>query len=91
MKEHRLKTINPYFQQVWEGNKKFELRKNDRNYEVGDEVILEEYNSESQKYSGRQIRVIITYLLYEYADVLKEGYIIFSFDIICRGNKEYIY
>ena len=39
---HHLKTETEYYQQVEKGNKNFELRKNDRNFQVGDMLYLEE-------------------------------------------------
>ena len=36
MKLHNLKIISEYWDQVWLGNKTFELRQDDRDYEVGD-------------------------------------------------------
>jgi ribosomal protein S17 len=42
MTEHELKTWRPYFEDVWEGRKAFEVRKNDRDFQVGDRVILRE-------------------------------------------------
>ena len=39
---HILKIIPEYFIEVENGNKSFELRKNDRGFEVGDLVIMEE-------------------------------------------------
>ena len=35
MKKHLLKTINPYFQDVWDNKKTFEIRLNDRDFKVG--------------------------------------------------------
>ena len=35
MKKHILKTINPYFQDVWDNKKTFEIRLNDRDFKVG--------------------------------------------------------
>ena len=32
-KTHKLKTVQPYYNKVISGEKKFEYRKNDRNYE----------------------------------------------------------
>ena len=65
--EHRLKTIQPYFDDVKNGIKKFELRKNDRNYEVGDTLILEEWldtgNVLTSYYSGQVIRKNVIYVL----------------------------
>lgn len=40
---HHLKTKPEYFQAVINGKKPFEIRYNDRNFQVGDRVILEEY------------------------------------------------
>ena len=39
---HYLKTETEYFQAIERGEKKFELRKNDRNFQVYDMVHLEE-------------------------------------------------
>ena len=38
-----LKTLPDYFQAVIDGKKPFEIRENDRDFKVGDRVILEEY------------------------------------------------
>jgi hypothetical protein len=43
---HKLKTWPPFFKDVLLRKKRFELRKNDRDFRVGDEVILVEYDSE---------------------------------------------
>ena len=37
---HELKTCPEYFEQVRNGNKPFEVRKNDRYFSEGDEVLL---------------------------------------------------
>ena len=47
---HELKTYPKYFQETIEGNKPFEIRKNDRNFQVGDVLILKEWDN--IKYSG---------------------------------------
>jgi len=79
MNIHRLKTINPYFDSVWDGEKRFELRNNDRDFQVGDEIYLQEYDSETETYLGREVRGKIIYVLTEFEDVIKEGYCIFGF------------
>jgi ASC-1-like (ASCH) protein len=70
---HELKILPQYFKEVKEGNKTFELRKNDRGFEVGDTLVLEEY--ENGHYTGENIKKEISYIL---ADAqfygLKEGY-----------------
>lgn len=45
---HYLKTITDHFQEVWDGNKPFEIRKNDRKFHTGDILILGEGIGETQ-------------------------------------------
>ena len=42
MKYHELKTVTPEFQAIQDGSKRFEFRKDDRGFEVGDVLILRE-------------------------------------------------
>lgn len=75
---HKLKTVQPFFTEVKEGKKKFELRKNDRDFKVGDILILEEYDPEdkdepSQGYSGKLFAVRVDYILENYTGV-EAGY-----------------
>jgi hypothetical protein len=60
---HRLKTWPEYFQAVASDEKNFEVRQNDRNFKVGDIVVLEEYDPEKKEYTGRQELRVITYIL----------------------------
>ncbi len=43
MMVHEIKSEQPYYDLVREGIKKFEVRFNDRNYEVGDVLHLQEF------------------------------------------------
>jgi len=78
MAKHYLKTVQPFFSDVKNGTKTFELRRNDRNFQVGDVVCLLEYDAESQSLSGNQVNVRITYLLQDWPG-LAVGFCIFSF------------
>lgn len=80
MKIPHLKTINPYFSAVFQGMKNFEVRLNDRDFKVGDEVLLQEYDLETKEYSGREVRAEITYILKDY-EAIKPGYVVFGFKI----------
>ena len=80
MKVHKLKTVQPYFQECWSQSKTFEVRKNDRHFEVGDEVHLQEYDAKTKTYSGKEIRGTILYVLKNFV-ALEEGYVVFSFCI----------
>ncbi len=63
---HALKMYENFFEAVASGEKTFEVRKNDRNYQVGDILALNEYKlNESGKgsYTGRHLIVKVTYIL----------------------------
>lgn len=64
---HMLKTLPNYFEAVRCGNKTFEIRKNDRNFQIGDTLVLQEYldtqNTQSiGGFTGREISRRITYI-----------------------------
>ena len=78
MTEHKLKTRPEYFNAVISGEKKFELRKNDRNYQIGDSFTLMEW-SIANGYTGRQYSGRIKYVLKDYPQYgLADGYCIFA-------------
>lgn len=73
--KHELKVLPQYFKALWCGDKTFEIRLNDRNFQERDEVVLLEWNDE-EAFTGREINGFITYLTnFEQ----KEGYVVFSF------------
>jgi hypothetical protein len=88
MKIHELKTINPYFTDVWDANKEFEIRKDDRNFELGDILWLREYDTGANTYSGRHILAEVSYILPagEF-EGLSEGYCAMQLFIIERKSK----
>ena len=72
---HHLKTETEYFQAIELGFKKFEFRKNDRNYQVNDLLYLEE--TENGVYTGRRLPPKeIKYIFYGGKYGLPEGYCI---------------
>lgn len=81
MKTIDLKIMPEFFQAVKDGEKTFEVRKDDRNFEVGDFVRLYEYLPNIMTYTGRFVDVKISYILRD-TRFCKEGYCIFSFVII---------
>ena len=60
-KSHSLKILPGYFEDVLSGKKRFEVRKNDRNFEAGDIVNLREWIGDC--YSGAFETFTITYVL----------------------------
>jgi hypothetical protein len=74
-KLHELKCWPPYFGDVLAGRKTFELRRNDRDFKVGDLIDLKEYDHthEDGPYTGRTCLVEVAYALEGYG--LEPGYI----------------
>lgn len=75
---HDLNIRPEYLEAVKSGKKKFEIRRNDRNYGVGDTLILREWDGENYTGSGTVVKV--TYVLGDYAPGLKPGYCILGIE-----------
>lgn len=72
-KVHEVKLAAMYYDDVKDGKKTFELRKNDRNYKEGDKLHMLEFKD--GRHTGRTISADIVYLMEEYTG-LTEGYCI---------------
>lgn len=78
---HSLKIDQKYYEEVLTGKKKFEVRRNDRDFQVGDLLNLHEI--EKGGYTGRSFAVEVTYILDD-PQFCKENYVIMS---ISNTNK----
>lgn len=78
MKVHNLKIKPQYFKDVVSGIKTFEVRKNDRNFKVGDLMVLETYDNE--KFTRGFVKTEITYILDD-PKYCKKGYVILGFKL----------
>lgn len=76
MQQHELKIQSEYYEAVEDGSKRFELRKNDRGYQVGDILTLCEHKN--NEYAGRSTMVVVTYMLSGAVHGLEDGYVILS-------------
>ena len=76
MKTHELKILPQYFEAVRTGTKNFELRKDDRDYQVGDLIHFREWSEGS--YTGRTMALRpICYILRNCSEYgLQDGYCI---------------
>lgn len=59
-KIHNLKTWPSYFERIVTGRKKFEARRDDRDFKIGDFLNLQEYDPNRDIYTGREITVKVT-------------------------------
>ena len=59
-----------YFERILNGEKTFELRLADFNIDVGDNLILRDYNPEKEKYTGRfMIRKVLNVAKFNFEDI----------------------
>jgi len=63
---HHLKSWPEFFKLVWDRCKPYEIRKDDRQFRIGDKIILYEWDGrksairEADVYTGREARGVIT-------------------------------
>ena len=62
MKKIMKKCWPKYFEKLLSGEKTFEVRLADWKCEVGDILILQEWNPDIKKYTGRKIQKKVTYI-----------------------------
>jgi ASCH domain. len=91
MVEHKLKIQSEHYINVINGTKTAEIRYNDRNYQVGDILILNEID-ENGVFTGNNCVVIVTHVLDD-NQYLQTGYVMLSFhmlnsDFLNRGIDE---
>ncbi len=75
-----------FFEKILKGDKNFELRLNDFVCNIGDTLILREWDPKSKDYTGRIIKKKVTYVLktknvkfWSKEDIEKHGFQIISF------------
>lgn len=71
---HELKTWCEFFEAVVDGRKTFEVRRNDRDFLVGDVLLLREWAHTDETYTGRSARRVVTYVLRGPAFGIEAGY-----------------
>lgn len=83
---HKLKILPHYLDRILSGQKRFEIRKNDRDFQVGDWVqLIETFDenwdvSKPRPINARSVQVQIIYI----SDFeQKPGYVVFGFAIGC--------
>lgn len=86
MKIHQLKTWPKWFDAVSLGIKPYEIRRDDRDFEVGDVLLLLEFRPHVGEYTGRKLERRITHITRHddagpAADGLKEGYCVLGIEL----------
>ena len=71
---HKIKVWPSYFDSILSGDKTFEVRKDDRNYQVGDSLMLYEWSPETNDYTGLFAKFNIIYKLNGGEFGIEKGY-----------------
>lgn len=84
---HHLKTVQPYYDASESGVKTFEIRFNDRNYQVGD--ILHLYEWDGTNATGREHYKTVTYCLSD-KPFVPDGYICMGAEPLDRRPEQWV-
>ncbi|WP_047888555.1 DUF3850 domain-containing protein [Rhodococcus sp. ARP2] len=76
---HTLKLDPQWFDRVANGTKRVEIRRADRDYQIGDQLVMREIESTMlcDRYTEREVTVDVTHVLY-IVPGLSEGYVALS-------------
>lgn len=85
MQIHDLKTDKSLYHDILHGKKRFEIRKNDRDYHASDLLVPRAYDQEARKYYDQQqhapILVRVTYMLEDYESRgLRDGFVVMGIE-----------
>lgn len=85
--EHELK-INPKFiQRILDGTKTFEIRKNDRDYQVGDTLIMRAYDEQIGWPDHGVYDTVVAKVVYFTTAYQQEGYCVLGIQVINTGDE----
>lgn len=88
VKTHDLKTWPEPFQATWDGIKLYEFRRNDRDFQVGDLLMLREWapNGRNPGYTDRYLKAEVVYVTEPPAFGLQAGFVIMGLRRLVFGR-----
>lgn len=84
---HQLKTWPEQFRAVLDGHKRHEYRKDDRGFQVGDELGLREWDPETQRYTGSFWTYRVTWITRGPDFGIPAGYCVMSIAPVPEGDS----
>jgi ASC-1-like (ASCH) protein len=75
---HELKCWAEYFDAVKSGEKAFEFRKDDRNFSVGDVLVLHKFDPGTRKFMGEVLTRKVSYIAR--GSLIPEGFCVMSIE-----------
>ncbi len=89
VKIHELKTDYEVFWEIYHGRKTCEFRKNDRNFNIYDLLLLRQHDYINKKYANRNIIAQITHIVPSGHYGIPDGYCMLSIKIMHKWDGEY--
>jgi hypothetical protein len=86
---HDLKCHPDVWGPMRRGDKPFEIRFNDRNFQVGDGLLLRFYSPETQTYNGDWTLARVIYVLTDTKYGMKDGYVIMAVEQVSAGSSDH--
>lgn len=74
---HSLKTWPQWFQEVKAGRKPWEVRKNDRGFQEGDILVLQEWDPTTKAYTGQALQCKVA-LVVDSPPGVRSGYVVMT-------------
>jgi len=87
---HELKARPSQFQAIWDGVRPFDLRRDDRDFQINDTLRLREWDPliSDVGYTGRVMLVMITYVLkHAEAPGIEKGFVVLGVKALSRQAK----
>lgn len=82
MRTHRLKTWQQFMMDVATGKKPFEVRLDDRSYQVEDKLLLLGWDNNKKEYTGQEIEAEVTYILTGGQFGIEQGFVVMGVKIL---------
>lgn len=85
--KHKLKCAPEYFARLQSGQKTFEIRKNDRDYQVGDILVISEYDPSKGWPDHGSYETLRAEIVYMTSFEQKEGYVVLGI-VLLNGEAQ---
>jgi hypothetical protein len=82
MATHELKSWPDQFQAMWTGLKRDEFRRDDRGYQLGDQLELREWDPARRQYTGFRLTARVTHLVRGPELEVPPGFVVLSIEVL---------
>lgn len=86
-KEIKIKCWPEFFEPIAKNEKRGEFRLDDRDYRVGDTLIIQEWSPNNLRYTGRQVKRLVTHKVSGGYFGIPKGYCMLSIKPLPKESK----